>query len=78
TGADHDTLGAALFALAGLARLADLDPEEALNTAITRLATRFKSLEATIRATGRDWHSLTAEELAGLWEDAAQPANADD
>ncbi|MGN6361115.1 MAG: nucleoside triphosphate pyrophosphohydrolase [Thermomicrobiales bacterium] len=75
---DHDTLGAALFALAGLARLAGLDPEEALNAAITRLATRFKSLEATIRATGRDWHSLTAEELAGLWEDAAQPANADD
>ncbi|HEU5328939.1 MAG TPA: MazG family protein, partial [Thermomicrobiales bacterium] len=71
TGADHDTLGAALFALAGLARLAGLDPEEALNAAITRLATRFKALETTVRATGRDWHNLTPVEIAGLWEECA-------
>jgi hypothetical protein len=35
------------------------------------MTTRFKTLEVSIRATGRDWHSLTAAEVAGLWEATA-------
>ncbi len=61
-------LGAALLALAGLADKAGLDPETALNTTLAALAARFKAAEDRLRAAGRDWQSLTAQETAGIWE----------
>src|SRR5262249_2403779 len=64
-------LGAALFALAGLARARGLDPEDALSTALADFTARFKALEARLRAKGRDWPSLTPEESDALWTDAA-------
>lgn len=66
----RDGLGAALFALVGLARAQDLDPEEALGATLAAFTARFKALEARLRAAGRDWLSLTPEEIAALWDEA--------
>lgn len=72
-GADADpaarraALGDALFALVGLARTRGLDAEEALSAAIASFTARFTALETALRATGRDWRSLTPAEAATLW-----------
>jgi tetrapyrrole methylase family protein/MazG family protein len=69
----RDSLGAALFALAGLARAHGLDPEAALSTTLATFTARFKELEARLRAAGRDWLSLTPEEADALWGEVAPP-----
>ncbi|HEX5502172.1 MAG TPA: MazG family protein [Thermomicrobiales bacterium] len=63
----RDALGAALFALAGLAAARGLDPEEALGGAIAAFSARFAALEARLRAAGRDWAALAPAERAALW-----------
>ncbi|HET8629549.1 MAG TPA: nucleoside triphosphate pyrophosphohydrolase, partial [Thermomicrobiales bacterium] len=65
--AARDALGAALFALAGLAAARGLDPEEALGGASAAFAARFAALEDALRASGRDWASLAPAERAALW-----------
>ena len=69
-------LGETLFALAGLARARGLDPEEALGATIATFAARFAALEGRLRAEGRDWRSLDADEAAALWADAPTPTSA--
>lgn len=59
-------LGAALFALVGLAHARDLDPEAALAAALDALADRFRAREAALGDAGRDWSALTPAEAAAL------------
>jgi len=72
---EHE-LGDALFALASVARLAEQSPEMALRQALTRFGRRFRAIEAAVRESGRDIHSLTPDELETLWTEAkrAEPA----
>ncbi len=70
----RDRLGVALFALAGLARTRDLDPEATLNAAIAAVAARFKAVEDRLRAEGRDWRSLSEAEIAEIWGDISPRA----
>ncbi len=63
---EHE-IGDVLFALASVARLAGQSPEMALRQALTRFARRFRAMEASIRASGRDIHTLTPVELESLW-----------
>lgn len=67
---DHrDALGMALFALVGLARASDLDPEEALGATLAAFGDRFRALEDDLRAVGRAWPTVTADEVRGVWTD---------
>lgn len=63
---EHE-LGDAFFALASVARLAAQSPEMALRQALTRFGRRFRAVEAAVRASGRDIHTLTPGELEQLW-----------
>ena len=66
---EHE-LGDTLFALASVARLADQSPEMALRSALARFARRFQAVEVSVRASGRDIHALTPDELEALWVEA--------
>jgi tetrapyrrole methylase family protein / MazG family protein len=75
-GGGRAALGEALFALAGLARARGLDPEEALGASTAAFAARFAALEGRLRAAGRDWRALDADEAAALWADNPTPTSA--
>ncbi len=61
-------LGAALFALGGLARSRALDPEEALGASLAAFGDRFRALEGRLRTAGREWTTLTPGEMGEVWE----------
>ena len=60
-------LGAALFALAGVARAHDVDPEEALGATLAGFGERFRALEGRLRAEGRAWATVAGDEVQGVW-----------
>ena len=66
---EHE-LGDALFALASVARLAELSPEMALRAALARFARRFRRVEGWLRERGRDIHATPSAELEALWNEA--------
>jgi tetrapyrrole methylase family protein / MazG family protein len=66
---EHE-IGDILFALASVARLAGQSPEMALRQALARFGRRFRGIEASVRASGRDIHTLTPPELEALWAEA--------
>ena len=63
-------LGDLLFSLANLARKRGLEPEGALRETLERFTDRVRSVEATVRDSGRDFGDMTPEELDALWESA--------
>src|SRR5262249_30852141 len=65
--ARRDEVGALLFSVVNVARLADVDPEGALQTAVDRFARRFASMEEAARREGRDLAALSLEEWERLW-----------
>lgn len=66
----RDELGDLLFAVVNVARLAEQDPEAALQGAIERFRTRFQRMEDVADASGRELRSLTLEEMERLWLEA--------
>jgi MazG family protein len=66
----RDELGDLLFAVVNVARLADQDPEAALQGTIERFQTRFQRMEDVADASGRELRSLTLEEMERLWLEA--------
>ena len=66
----RDELGDLLFAVVNVARLADQDPEAALQGTIERFRTRFQRMEDVADASGRELRSLTLEEMERLWLEA--------
>jgi tetrapyrrole methylase family protein / MazG family protein len=68
--AARDELGDLLFAVVNVARLAEQDPEAALQSAVERFRGRFQHMEESARAGGRDLRSLTLEEMERLWQEA--------
>jgi uncharacterized protein YabN with tetrapyrrole methylase and pyrophosphatase domain len=66
---EHE-IGDVLFALASVARLADQSPELALRAALARFASRFRRMEARLQERGADIHTVGAEELERLWNEA--------
>ncbi len=70
-------LGDLLFAAVNVARLAETDPEAALQAAIERFHARFRHMEAAAGAEGRELRALTLEEMERLWLEAkAGPSGA--
>ena len=65
-----EEVGDLLFAVVNLARHLKVDPEEALRTTNAKFDRRFRSVEASARAAGRDPADCTLEEMDAWWEEA--------
>jgi MazG family protein len=66
----EEEMGDALFALVNVARLADINPEEALKKAATKFELRFRMVEEALRARGLAPEEATPELRDELWEAA--------
>lgn len=66
----QEELGDVLFSLVNVARLSDIDAEEALQSTIEKFRRRFTDMEADLTARGKDTRSVGPEELERLWEAA--------
>src|SRR5262245_35923543 len=62
--------GDLLFAAVNVARLAQVDPEAALQGAVERFSTRFQHMESAAEEGGRELRSLTLDEMERLWMEA--------
>jgi MazG family protein len=65
-----DEMGDLLFAAVNVARLAQVDPEAALQGTIERFRTRFRHMEGAAQEGGRELRSLTLDEMERLWMEA--------
>ena len=63
-------IGDLLFSAVNLARKLGVDAETALSGANKRFLTRFRHIEQTLRAEGREVDGTSLEELDRLWEQA--------
>jgi tetrapyrrole methylase family protein/MazG family protein len=63
-------LGDLLFAVVNVARLAEADPEAALQGAVERFCERFQRMEDAADERGRELRSLTLDEMERLWMEA--------
>jgi tetrapyrrole methylase family protein/MazG family protein len=63
-------IGDLLFAVVNVARLAGMDPEAALHSAVERFQVRFRHMEDAADRCGRELRSLTLEEMERLWMEA--------
>ena len=65
-----DELGDLLFSVVSVARLLDLDPEEALGCASSKFIARFGYIESVVAGTGKKLEDATPDELGALWKKA--------
>lgn len=65
-------LGDLLFAVVNLARLAQVDPAEALDQATRKFRTRFREVERLARARGLPLPGTALELLDGIWDEVKQ------
>jgi tetrapyrrole methylase family protein / MazG family protein len=63
----REELGDLLFSVVNVARLADVDPEGALQRAVDRFGRRFASMEETARGEGRELAGRSLDDLERLW-----------
>jgi len=69
----REEVGDVLFVCANLARMLDVDPEDALRAANGKFTRRFKWIEQALAAQGRRPEQSDLAEMDGLW-DAAKRA----
>ncbi len=62
--------GDILFSLVNLSRKLDFDAEDSLRMATAKFDRRFREVEASVSAAGRDLHDCTLEELDRYWDEA--------
>jgi tetrapyrrole methylase family protein / MazG family protein len=65
-----EELGDLLFAIVNLSRFLKLDPEDTLQAANEKFIRRFKAVERSAAADGKDLHGMSLAEMDELWEDA--------
>lgn len=65
-------LGDVLFAAINLARIADIDPETALNQSTDKFTKRFAYLETQIRNKGQKIESLSLDEMETIYQESKQ------
>ena len=63
-------MGDTLFSLVNLCRHLKVDPDRCLREAGARFETRFRRMEALVRAQHGDWSSYDIEALEQLWQEA--------
>jgi tetrapyrrole methylase family protein/MazG family protein len=65
----EEELGDLLFAIAGLARKINLEPEAALRKANEKFTKRFERVESELEKRGTSVHQSTLEEMDGIWQE---------
>ena len=66
----EEEFGDLLFTLVNYSRFIGSNPEDALRKATNKFMGRFRHIEETVQASGRNWHDYTPEELDLLWREA--------
>lgn len=64
----EEELGDLLFAIAGLARKINLEPEAALRKANEKFTKRFERVEAELEARGTSVHQSDLKEMDAIWQ----------
>jgi MazG family protein len=71
---DHDNaeeeLGDILFALVNVGRHKNICAEDALRASVKKFARRFRYIEDSFTAQGKDIHKATLQEMDALWEES--------
>jgi len=62
--------GDLLFSLINYARFVDINPEEALERTNKKFIKRFQYLEQASKKDGKDWGTMTLEDMDSYWEKA--------
>ncbi|MFA6457573.1 MAG: nucleoside triphosphate pyrophosphohydrolase [Bacteroidota bacterium] len=72
--ADHTKkeFGDVLFSLVNYSRFIGVDPEESLESTVSRFANRFQYIEKRLVEMGKDIHATSLEEMDALWNEAKQ------
>jgi uncharacterized protein YabN with tetrapyrrole methylase and pyrophosphatase domain len=65
-----EEIGDLLFAVVNLARHLDVEPETALKKTNRKFRSRFKFIEAELKANGRSLEDSTLAEMDSLWDKA--------
>lgn len=68
-------VGDLLFAVVNLARLAHVDPAEALDQATRKFRKRFREVERLARARGLPLPGTALERLDGIWDEVKEREN---
>lgn len=68
----EEEFGDLLFAVINAARLYGVDPEKALAGCCTKFRSRFNYMEAQLKATGKDFGSMSLDGLEELWKEAKE------
>ncbi|HZT60603.1 MAG TPA: nucleoside triphosphate pyrophosphohydrolase [Pyrinomonadaceae bacterium] len=66
----REEVGDLLFAVANIARHLRVEPEAALKLTNRKFRRRFRHIERSLRARGRDIGAATLEEMEELWQEA--------
>lgn len=69
-GSLESEFGDVLFALVNAARLYGIDPEMALERSNKKFISRFNHIESAADASGREFRSLSMDEMEQLWQEA--------
>ena len=65
----EDEIGDMLFAAVNVARLAGVDAEMALRSAVRKFVHRFKAIEETAKRQGKNLAEMKLEEMDAIWEE---------
>src|SRR5205814_2773496 len=66
----REEVGDLLFAVTNVARHLQVEPESALKITNRKFRRRFRHIEESLRARGRDIQGATLEEMEELWQEA--------
>jgi len=64
-----EEVGDILFTVANLSRKLNINPEDALRSALNKFEKRFKRVEKLVEERGLSWENLSPEELDKMWEE---------
>jgi tetrapyrrole methylase family protein / MazG family protein len=71
----REEVGDLLFAVTNVARHLSVEPEAALKLANRKFRRRFRHIEESLRARGRDINEATLEEMEELWQEAKKESS---
>lgn len=68
----EEEMGDLLFAMVNVARFKGIEPEQALQKSNDKFVRRFNYIEDALKASGRQWHEVSLEEMDQYWEEAKE------
>jgi XTP/dITP diphosphohydrolase len=65
----EEEFGDLLFSLVNFSRHVKIEPETALRNATTKFERRFRKVEKSVEASGKEWQQHNLEELDTIWDE---------